>query len=137
MIMHAGDHELPLGRQGEHAEAVGQERQDQDAERHAEQAADPAGQADPAEHDCRDDLELEAETGDMNRRAEARGKHDAGDGREQRADDEAGEFHALDVVAGETRDFGIAADGIDLAAERAVAHQIGEETSKVRAISAG
>ena len=37
--------------------------------RHAEQAADAARQADTAEHHGGDHLELEAEAGDMNRRA--------------------------------------------------------------------
>ena len=49
----------------EHAEPVGQERQDQHAERHAEQAADAAGEADAAEHHRGDHLELEAEAGDV------------------------------------------------------------------------
>src|SRR4051794_5839427 len=93
----AGYDELPLGRQGQHAQAVGQERQDQHAERHAEQAADAAGQADAAEHDCGHDLELEAEAGDVDGRAEAGGQHDAGDRRKQRTDDKAGELHTLHV----------------------------------------
>ena len=61
------------------AQAVGQELQDQHAERHAEQAADAAGQADAAEHRRGDHLELEVEAGRVLRRADAGGQDDAGD----------------------------------------------------------
>src|SRR5690349_4216236 len=47
---HAGDDQLPFGRQAEAAQTVGQELQDQHAERHAPKAADAAGEADAAEH---------------------------------------------------------------------------------------
>ena len=55
------------------AQAVGQELQDQHAERHAGQAADAAGEADAAEHGRGDDLELEIQSRRMLRRADARG----------------------------------------------------------------
>ena len=110
----------------EHAEPVRQERQDEHAERHAEERADAAGQADAAEDHRGHHLELEAEAGEMHGRAEARGEQDAGDGGEQRADDEADEFHPPNAVAGKPRHLGVAADGIDLPPERPVAHHIHE-----------
>ena len=60
------------------------------------------------------------------RRAEARRQQDAGDAGEQRADDEGDELGAADVVAGKPRHLGIAADGIELPAERAMAHEVDE-----------
>src|SRR5689334_13762050 len=61
----AGDHQLPLGLQVEHAKAVRQELQDENAERHPEKRADPAGQTDAAEHHCGNHLKLEAKAGEV------------------------------------------------------------------------
>src|SRR5262245_60121478 len=68
----AGDNELPFGRKVQHAETIGQERQDQHADRRAEQTASASGQADAAQDDRSHDLELEAKPGDMDGRAEPR-----------------------------------------------------------------
>src|SRR5579871_2703470 len=78
----AGDHQLPLGLQVEHAQAVRQELQDEDAEGHAEERADAAGEADAAEHHRRHHLELEVQPSEMHGRAEPRGEQDAGHGGE-------------------------------------------------------
>src|SRR6185436_16843881 len=85
---------------------------------------------DAAEYGCGHNLKLEVQPGRVLRGADTGGKDDAGDGRQQRADDEANELDAAHVVTRQAGYLGVATNGIDLPAKRAVVHDIAKDNQE-------
>ena len=115
----AGDHVLDRGAVAEQVDAVRDGRDDERAHERADHPAAAAEQARPADHGSGDRVEEQRATaGRRVHRVEARSEDHPAHPRHQPRDHEDHDADPLDVDAGAARGLGVAADGVDVAAER-------------------
>src|SRR4051794_34651701 len=114
----AGDDELRARAQPEEAEPVVDRRDDERAEHGRLDVAAAAEQRRAADDGRRDRVQQDGAAARVRvDRAQARGEHDAAERRHHRADPEAGDLDVVDVDARAPGRLGVAADGVDVAAE--------------------
>ena len=105
------------GRHIEQVERVLRRAHDQHADDDAADGGDAAGQRNAAQHAGGNHLQFEAERGVGLAAGDARGEHDAGQGRHEAMHREHDDLHAVDRHARQPRRFGVAADRQHVAAE--------------------
>nr|WP_230684989.1 hypothetical protein [Cellulomonas sp. JZ18] len=124
----AGEHVLPVGRDGQQVEGVRQDREQHGADHGAERGAAPAPQRGAADDDGRDDVHLEAHRHVALGGREPAGHEDPGEREAHAGDDEHADLHAVHGQAGELGGPLVRAHGAQRAPEvRPLQHQVGDE----------